>query len=233
MLKQIRNFFKSIDTSIETPDPDVSGLLVAIDSKDLIPKDLELFIKKVYYKHFLQYIKTGRSPNQPELNSNDAWLEIKPSIDNYVDETMDSITDAIDSYIGWIESDIDDYAEGIFEQHEGQVRSVRNPLESDESVWNTEADSNEPQIGGKDTCTPEHLQGDIQPHSKMCQCVECKQLKLVLQENPFPKAPHAKTCPCNDCQPLNTWNGVEWVEPKEKEEKKENLVDWEDADKAW
>ena len=69
-------------------------------------------------------------------------------------------------------------------------------------MWNTEADTNEPQIGGKDTCTPEHLQDcDIQPHSNMCQCVECKQLRLVLQENIV--------------------------------EKEENLVDWEDADKAW
>lgn len=151
MIKQIRNFFKSIDTSIETPVGD-SILKCHIEpdepwprpTKDLIPSDLKPFIKKVYYKHFLQYLKT----NQPQINSNDAWLEIKHSIDNYVDETMDSVADAIDSYIGWIESDIDDYAEGIFEQHEGGVKSVRkeeNPFPDP-------------------------------PHAETCQCNDCKPL---------------------------------------------------------
>lgn len=95
-----------------------------LDSKELTKKDLKPFIKKVYYKHFLQYLKT----KQPQLNSDDAWLKIKSSVDNYVDETMDSIADAINSYIYWMESDIEDYADGMFEAWEsGNVKSVRDP----------------------------------------------------------------------------------------------------------
>lgn len=108
------------------------------ESKELTPKDLKPFIKKVYYKHFLQFLKT----NQPQLNSNDVWLGIKSSIDNYVDETMDSVAEAIHESIGqqifWMESDIEDYAEGTFESWKsGDVKSVRDPWDADPALpWN-------------------------------------------------------------------------------------------------
>lgn len=199
----MQKFLGFKETPIEKPAP-----LDQINSKELLPPDLKPFIKKVYNKHFLQYLKT----KQPQLNSNDAWLEIKHSIGNYVDETMDSIADALDSYIGWIESDIEDYAEGkSWENADPNLPwNAEQPLEIDRQLI-------EDTLEGENDYVIQNSEIE-NPNSSETPDEYLKNLAGDKIEE--------------DKKRDNIDEATQWVEKDEKD-KKETLVDWDDVDKAW
>jgi hypothetical protein len=143
----------------------------AIYTEPWVEKNFKSTIEKIYRKWVEYYLED----NYPDLTPQVVYEEIGETIEYYVNQTIEGITNEFDTYLGWIESDIDDFNEDMFEpMTKPGVKSIRNP--------------NPPQ--GKDECWN--------------------------TENP---------CSCG--VPLTD------AETERFNSKKENLVDWNDADKAW
>jgi hypothetical protein len=108
--------------------PELSGVECLLDDlliKPLLDKQgLEKFILNVYLKHIKQYVEV----NYTEIKKDDIKTLEENNVKAYVEQAMGDIEDSIDTYLGWIEQDIDDL----------MLSSIDNVVSVPKEVWDVD-----------------------------------------------------------------------------------------------